>query len=337
MPPVPAFARLALPAGSPLERPAALVLVPDEGHALRPSVPNASTARAPGPLLEVWLAGLAPRSRQTYRQHVMAFARWMGVALEALPAALLDRGPGPAHALARQYRGALLDRGLAPATVNSALGALRSLSRVARATDRIDWALEVRRVRVIPYRNTAGPGRDAVRALLAAAARHRNPRRAAQGVAVLRMLHDLALRCTELASLHTTPDIEYAADGTPVAVHVRGKGLAGARTRLPLPDPTAVALGTWLAVRGHAPGPALLLTERGVAKVMERLSRKAGIPRVAPAQLRHQAITGALNAGWDVRRVREFSRHAHIETVMIYDDNRRGVGAAVAGAVADLL
>jgi integrase/recombinase XerC len=43
-------------------------------------------------------------------------------------------------------------------------------------------------------------------------------------------------------------------------------------------------------------------------------------------------VTGALDAGRDVRDVRKFRPHANLETVLVYDDNR----ADVAGSVADL-
>jgi integrase/recombinase XerC len=50
--------------------------------------------------------------------------------------------------------------------------------------------------------------------------------------------------------------------------------------------------------------------------------------------LRHQAITAALDAGRDVRDVRKFSRHAKLETVLIYEDNRADVAGDVASLVA---
>jgi hypothetical protein len=53
-----------------------------------------------------------------------------------------------------------------------------------------------------------------------------------------------------------------------------------------------------------------------------------------PHGLRHQGITRALDlAKGDVRKVRRFSRHAKLETLLRYDDNRRDE----AGAIAHLL
>ena len=53
-----------------------------------------------------------------------------------------------------------------------------------------------------------------------------------------------------------------------------------------------------------------------------------------PHGLRHQGITRALDlAHGDVRKVKRFSRHAKLETLLRYDDNRRDE----AGAIAKLL
>jgi integrase/recombinase XerC len=38
--------------------------------------------------------------------------------------------------------------------------------------------------------------------------------------------------------------------------------------------------------------------------------------------------------GADMRRVRKFSRHSDVATVLIYDDNRRDVAGEVAGLFA---
>ena len=56
---------------------------------------------------------------------------------------------------------------------------------------------------------------------------------------------------------------------------------------------------------------------------------------VRPHGLRHAAITGALEAtGGDVRAVQRFSRHASVETLLVYDDARQDLGGKVAATVA---
>jgi integrase/recombinase XerC len=56
---------------------------------------------------------------------------------------------------------------------------------------------------------------------------------------------------------------------------------------------------------------------------------------VAPHQLRHAAVTAALDrTGGDVRAVASYSRHRSVGVVARDDDNRRDLGGEVACLVA---
>jgi integrase/recombinase XerC len=155
-------------------------------------------------------------------------------------------------------------------------------------------------------------------------------------VAIVRLLFDLALRCNELTTLELE-HVELAGEGSPVAVHILGKG-RHQRTRLTLPRATSVTLAAWIAARGDEPGALFGLTNRGIAKLLERLAKKAKLGVVRPHGLRHTSITAALDRhNGDVRKVRAFSRHAKVDTLLRYDDNRRDSAGEIAGTVADLL
>jgi integrase/recombinase XerC len=57
-----------------------------------------------------------------------------------------------------------------------------------------------------------------------------------------------------------------------------------------------------------------------------RLARK-----INPHGLRHQGISRALDlTHGDVSKMKRFSRHAKLETLLRYDDNRRYEGGAIA-------
>ncbi|MDE2293768.1 MAG: tyrosine-type recombinase/integrase, partial [Elusimicrobia bacterium] len=289
-------------------------------------------------LLADWAGSLGPGTRRTYTYHIRAFARWLGVPWAHLPAAYLAAGAGPATRLALRYQAALRDRGLAPSTINAALTALRSLAAFARLVGEIDWALgPVRALRVVPYRDTRGPGLEGVRALLAAAERQPDPRRALRDTLTVRLLFDLALRCQELTTVRRGPDVERDAAGHPVAIHVIAKG-HHQRQRLALPPATAAALAAWLAVADPAEPRVIGLSTRGVAKRIRRLGTVAGLPAHVchPHALRHASVSAALQT-WDVRAAQRHSRHRQISTLIVYDDQRRQGGAAVADTVSRLL
>ena len=105
---------------------------------------------------------------------------------------LLAAGHGPANETALNYRSHLLAIGLAPATVNRRLAALRSLVKLARTLGMVGWALDVPSVRSEAYRDTSGPGRDGFCRLLDQLA-SRTDAKGVRDRAILRLLYDLGL------------------------------------------------------------------------------------------------------------------------------------------------
>jgi integrase/recombinase XerC len=77
------------------------------------------------------------------------------------------------------------------------------------------------------------------------------------------------------------------------------------------------------------------LCTQAIYTVVKERCQAAGISKVmSPHRVRHSSITAALEAtGGDVRRVQKLSRHSSLNTLLIYDDNRRNHQ----GEVTDLL
>jgi len=290
------------------------------------------------------LAGRNARTARAYRADYEDFARFLratspAAALEAL----VTLPHGTANAAALAYRAHLVERKLAAATVARRLAALRSAVKLARQLGRVSWALEVESPRPQGYRDTAGPGRDGWRAMLDRARDEATTPKGRRDLALVRLLHDLALRRAEAVALDLA-DLDLARG----VLQVTGKGKT-AKVPITLPDPTRRALADWLAARGPEPGPLFRrldhaagaaggrLTGRAVHQIVGALGRRAQLSRpVRPHGLRHQGITRALDAtGGDVRAVRRFSRHAKLDTLLTYDDNRRDLAADVSRAVAE--
>src|SRR5207249_3963181 len=104
-------------------------------------------------LLAAFLAGRSPQTMRAYRQDLADFAAFAGVPTPAAAAEqLLARGGGAANEWALRYKADLLGRGLAAATVNRRLAALRSLVKLARTLGLVGWSLEVEGLRAEPYR-----------------------------------------------------------------------------------------------------------------------------------------------------------------------------------------
>jgi integrase/recombinase XerC len=287
--------------------------------------------------VQAFLAGRADATLRSYQGDLADFARWCGAPSVEAAGELLPSGPGGANEPALHYKTHLVGRGLAAATVNRGLAALRSLTRMGRTLGLIGWALEVEPLRAEAYRDTRGPGAEGVRRLLAQLA-GRSDAQALRDAALLRLLYDLGLRRKEVVGLDVA-DVDLAAG----VLQVLGKGRQ-ARERVSLPPATSQALRAWLGARGSIPGPLFValdrahrghrLTGQAVYGVVKGLGDRAGL-RARPQGLRHAAITRALDlTGGDVWAVQRFSRHRDVRVVQRYDDCRRDLAGEVARRLA---
>jgi integrase/recombinase XerC len=289
-------------------------------------------------VLDRWLAGRKPTTRDAYGRDVEDFAGWLGVAPSAAVERLLAHGAPAANGLVLDYVNHLKALRRAHATINRRIAALQSLVKVARLLGMVAWTIEVQREKVKPYRDTRGPGRAGVRRLYARLREREDPK-GARDVAIFRLDHDLGLRRGEIVSL----DLSHLELGDESRVWVMGKGDDG-RMPMTLPAETVAALRTWLAARGSEPGPLFLnfdragkggrLTGRSVHRIVTKLGAQLGI-RVTPHGVRHTAITTVLDeSGGDYRAAQRFSRHVNSTTLRYYDDSREDLGGKMARLIA---
>lgn len=298
----------------------------------------ASCANQTSALVAAFLGGRNERTLRAYRGDLEDFRRYLKAEdMDEAVRILLSRGHGGANALVLAYRVDMAERRLQAATINRRLAAVRSLVKLARTLGMVSWSIEVENLKAQTYRDTRGPGRQGFRRLLEEA-ESRTGKKALRDRAILRLLHDLALRRAEVVSL----DLEDV-DLEGGAISVLGKGRTQ-KERLSLPEPTRDALAAWIGARGTEPGPLFLnfdragkgkrLTGTGLYLMVRDLGRKAGIT-VRPHGLRHAGITEALDlTNGNIRAVQRFSRHRDMRILNVYDDNRADLGGAVARLVA---
>lgn len=311
----------------------------------RPALP---AKPAPRNVVDAFLDGRNPRTLDAYERDLTDFGRFQRTHARQAVEWLIGMDHGEANELVFGYRSHMAGRGLAPATIARRLAAIRMVVKYARTTGRINWALDVPSPKVEPYRDVTGPSQDEWKALLrtAEAAAATGKPKPLRDLALVRVLRDLALRRREPLALNVG-DVDLAAE--PASLPIVGKGRSGAERRT-LTRQSRDALARWLAVhpdpRPDAPLFVRLdnagveptqLSGEAVRLIVAALGRRAGLARaVRPHGLRHSSITHALDlTDGNVRDVQRHSRHAKLETLLIYDDRRTDVAGRVAQMVAD--
>ena len=303
-------------------------------------------AAATTDVIDAWLQGRNEQTRRGYLSDLGQFASWANApSSHAVVDSLLRLKPGDANRVVLSYRAAMVTAGLSSATINRRLAALRSMVKVGRTIGMIAWSLDVENVRTEPRGDMRGPGLADLQLMSRAAAAMGDRKPARRDRAILAMLFDLGLRRAELCGLDLA-DVEYSPVRLPAAVWILGKGHRE-KQRLTLPEATGKALAAWIEKRGEEPGPlfqrcdghqvdpSVRLTGEAIRQLVARLGRAAGASRtVRPHGLRHAAATTALDSGKDVRDVRKFTRHATLDMVLKYDDQRRDTAGEIAGLLA---
>lgn len=283
-------------------------------------------------LVPLWLSGRSENTLRAYRRSLEAYVTHCATESGDAVRDLLSQGAGHANWRVTQWRSAMVDSGISPNTINARLSAVRSLVDLAKTVGLIAWSLSVPNVKARAYRDTRGCGLAGVRKMI----EHLEGEtgwKAARDLAIVRMLHDCGLRRGEVAALDMA-----SLDLVKSTVMVVGKGNRDAEP-ISVPAATMQAIRQWIEHRGEEPGPLFLncnktrLSTTSIYRMVRKVGDWVGVD-VRPHGLRHSAITTALDlTDGNVRKVAAFSRHAKLDTLMVYDDKRRDFGGEVADAV----
>ena len=291
-----------------------------------------------GRVLSDWLATKrSPHTRRVYRRDIENFLADLGTELGKFLS--LDRHG--AYALVSRYKGELVTKGLKSATINRRLAAIKSLVSFSYNCGHCDFMLEsVKGEKLSSYRDTSGVDPEAFKRVLSAI--DRTSLKGIRDYALLILLWSNALRRSEVSKANI-------GDFDPVAKTLRifGKGRGNNAETVSLGSGTVMAIESWLEARGEVnPDKALFvsvnpgyrdgrLCPQAIYDIVKSRCQDAGITKpMSPHRVRHSSITAALEAtGGDVRRVQKLSRHSSLNTLLIYDDNRRNHQ----GEVTDLL
>ncbi len=269
-----------------------------------------------------YLASLSPKGRQTMVERLRAAAALVGLPHDQIAWHRLRF----VHVEFLKQR--LRERGVAPATINLTLAALRGIARYARNLNLLS-AEEERQIRAVrPVRGSRLPaGRAAtpgeLAALVGACVEDRSPA-GIRDAALLAVLYIGGVRRAELAGLELA---DY--DPLPPTLRVRGKG--DKERLVPLVGGAARAVADWVAVRGDRPGGLFLPLNKGGRVVGERIGGQAvydilrkrlgqaGVAQLSPHDFRRTFIGDLLDRDIDLARVQQLAGHASPLTTARYD------------------
>ena len=253
---------------------------------------------------------------------VEAYGRDLARYLDFLAGAGATRPDEVERALVEEFVGALTDLGLAPASIERAVSAVKGFHRFMAAEDiasgcptaDLPLPAKPRRLPDVISREQAAKLLDQPFEPTARGMRDR---------AVLEVLYGCGLRVSELTGLD---EADVFLDDE--LLRVLGKG--SKERAVPIVGTAAAALREYLEhwrgeLVGRAPCPAVFLNARGgritrqaIHGIVEKRGRVVGIEGLHPHTLRHSFATHLLEGGADLRIVQELLGHADISTTQLY-------------------
>lgn len=273
-------------------------------------------------ILERLFSDLKPNTLRAYQHAWDILADYLKLPSRVEAAAHITKlSAGEANGLAMEWVSDMRKENLKAATVSARLAALKGITKRLRIVGLVAWTIEVKGPKVNRYKDTTGPGKEAVVKVIEEL-RARNDPKAVRDLAIIHSLYTTGLRRGELANL-TLKDMDLAKN----RIWITGKARDDQET-VTIPAKAKEAIEAWIKIR---PGTSLHLfvsldpnhhgdplSDNGIW----RITTSYGLGR--PHGIRHSGITRVLDkSGGNIRMAQEFSRHKDPRTLMLYDDNRK--------------
>ncbi len=243
-----------------------------------------------------------------------------------------------------RYRRHSIDKNLAPSTINVRLAAIKSLVGMARKLGKT--TIELGDIESIPaetYRDTRGISVEQFKSMLAAI----DPSTpiGVRDYAIMLLFWGNALRRGEIASANIEDFLPQQQKLT-----ILGKGRR-AKVAIDLTDSVSYALEEWVNFHPcNLSGQPLItslshncyggrIAGDSIYRIVQGYAEAAGIDRrVSPHRLRHSSITAFLDASdGNIRAAQALSRHSQMNTLTLYDDNRKQQQKGASGVLESLL
>lgn len=287
----------------------------------RPILDPASHVKA---ILERLFSDLKPNTLRAYQKAWDVLAEYLGLPSRVEAAAHMTKlGAGDANALAMQWVADMRKGGFKASTVTTRLAALKGITKRLRIVGLIPWTIEIKGPKVNRYKDTTGPGTEAVHGVLDGLRSKTEPK-AVRDLAIIHALYTTGLRREELAKL-TIEDLDLEKN----RMWITGKGRDDEEA-IPLQPGAKAAIEAWLKMRpGDSPNVFVSLDPYSHGKPLTgngiwRITTSYGLGR--PHGVRHSGITRVLDkSNGNIRMAQAFSRHKDLRVLLLYDDNRKNL------------
>ena len=258
-----------------------------------------------------------------------------------------------------RYRALLIDAKLAPSTINTRLSALKSLVKYAHQSGQCSFNLsDVSCLKVEGYPNTTGIAVQDFKDIMILP--DRSTLKGSRDYAILRLLWDNALKRGEISNLNVEDFVSVGKPSASDEAFVQEQRVGRLtimdnrkiqQSPLTLAPATTRAIDDWLTLRGNCQlqDPLFISLDRrskghrldgsSIYRLVREFSKAAGIDKVvSPHRIRHSAITAYLDASdGNIRAAQGLSRHANLNTLNRYDNNRHKYQAIATNTLADLV
>lgn len=257
---------------------------------------------------------LSPHTVEAYRRDILQCTDFLAALFECPPHDIDPDRITRAHL--RLWMGHLADQGLSRTSIARKVAAIRAWFRFAHKrgiirTNPAKTLITPKREKRLPKTVPAAPLADVL-----------DTQTDIQARAVLELLYATGIRLSELIGLRLA-DVDLRLS----QIRVMGKG---AKQRIvPFGSKAATALSAWLAIRAAPECAYVFVTVKGkklYPKAVQRLVENALIPvpsasQRSPHVFRHSFATHLLDAGADIRLIKEMLGHANLAATQVYTHN----------------
>jgi site-specific recombinase XerD len=228
-----------------------------------------------------------------------------------------------------EWIGCLREQSNTPSTVNAWLAGVRSFFEWATTTNQIPFN-PTQAIKGITRKGTKK--RHARESLTDSEARRvlsQPNRETPEGIRDYAMLATMLYTAARGIELHRADLSDLQTMNGKLVLYVQGKGHIEKDEMLVITGEAESAMRSWLATRGKQNGALFIslsnrskgerLSRRALRDIIKGYFDKAGVHgNKTTHSLRHTAITSAIRHGAPAEKVRGMSRHASLDTLMIY-------------------